>query len=83
MILYKIVNRELVKVRPLTMEEAASCSFNNQGEWLAQNGMGGGDYTIRLGDVREATKAEIAALGRPVVPVPSAATAIIEKLKGI
>lgn len=78
MMLYRITNRQLVPVRQLAASERASLGADWDA-WLAAHGYGR-DFTLRAGVVREATAREIAALGRPSAPVPSAATAILAKL---
>jgi hypothetical protein len=61
--LYRIVNRELQHVRALTAQELATLGPDLD-SWLAANGMGGGEFTLRRGIVREVTPAERAALAQ-------------------
>jgi hypothetical protein len=59
--LYRIVNRELQRVRALSAQELATLG-PDWDSWLAANGMGGGQFTLRPGVVREVTAAERRAL---------------------
>ncbi len=59
--LYRIVNRELQHVRPLSAQELATLG-PDWDSWLAANGMGGGEFTLRRGIVREVTAQERRAL---------------------
>lgn len=85
--LYRIVNRELQHVRALTVEELATAG-PDWDSWLHANGMGGGEFTLRRGIVRDVTPGERAALerwGRAAKAsglLPSALGAITGKLAG-
>lgn len=79
MILYKIINRQLVLQRRLTAAELATLS-TDWDSWLKARGFGR-DFTLRAGVVREPSRGEIMALGRPSVRVPSAASLILAKLE--
>lgn len=61
--LYRIVNRELQHVRALSAQELATLGPDLD-SWLADNGMGGGAFTLRRGIVREVSAAERRALER-------------------
>jgi hypothetical protein len=78
MILYQIVNRELVLVRALSAAEVASVG-PDWDDWLKANGFGR-DYSLRKGVVDDRP------YRGPVPNVPSAASAILERialLKGV
>jgi hypothetical protein len=84
MILYQIVNRELVFVRQLRPDELASLG-SDKDAWLKAHGYGS-EFTLRRGIVREVTASESRKLAHDAASLkrrglcPSAATAIIAKL---
>jgi hypothetical protein len=65
MILYKVENRQLTAPRSIDVPDETR-DFD---AWLYRRGYGR-EYTLRRGIVRETTRAEIAALGKPSAPLP-------------
>lgn len=76
MALYQIVNRKLSFVQMI----AVPTGTTDLDTWKRAAGYGA-NYTLRRGKVSDYTALDVAReLGRPSAPVPSAATAIVEKM---